>query len=160
MRILFFTILLKLFSHIFGPKSWNILSSQKVPVFAHLVSGLRGLAHLLDSHWNRGSTPGSLAAAHWCGSYAICGAAILALTMPGPWCRRRCFDEILVRTAVPLTVLVQSVLRSTAVSVQSHAGSCVTHITVVRIPHVNLVPRYGTNLWCSAPCRKSKTCYR
>ena len=36
----------------------------------------------------------------------------------GPWCRRRCFDEILVRTAVPFTVLVQSVLRSTAVSVQ------------------------------------------
>ena len=33
-----------------------------------------------------------------------------------PWCRRRCFDVILVRTAVPFTVLVQSVLRSTAVS--------------------------------------------
>eukprot|EP01050_Picozoa_sp_SAG11_P014817 SAG11_NODE_1863_length_4154_cov_3.719359_5_plen_107_part_00 len=75
---------------------------------------LVGLAHLPELRLKLRIDPlGSLPAAHCCGIYAVSSAAILALSVV-LW---RCFDEILVRTVVPFTVLEQSV-KSSAVAVR------------------------------------------
>eukprot|EP01050_Picozoa_sp_SAG11_P044324 SAG11_NODE_21492_length_424_cov_0.793846_1_plen_95_part_00 len=86
----------------------KILSVLKMTISGDLGSGLPRLAHLLKLRLKLRIDPSIV--------------AVGATPSPArsfwrcPWCRR--LDEILVRTAVPFTGLVQSVLRSTAVSVQ------------------------------------------